>query len=205
MSKNRLQNKASRTQPSMTSRKSPNSRFWNSLSSFLEVLGGSWTRLGALGCVSGALGRPLGHLLTVAWALLGVLGRLLVLLGASWAPLGRLLGSSWAPLGCLLGASWVIWGRFSKVSGRRASLQFTSLLSTSTSLRSPQCLQISSHPSILASDRQVASAGFAKRKQLRIRYLEGLQGGVEDAWGSGGTLNVQLLIPRSRIPLKSIS
>ena len=86
MSKNRLQSKASRSQPSKTFQKPLHSCFGSSLGSVLEGFG--WL-LGSLGRLLGALRHfcaPLGRLLGVPWAFLGCL---LSLFEASWAPLKR--------------------------------------------------------------------------------------------------------------------
>ena len=85
--KNRLQNKASRTQPSKNRRKPPNSHFGRSLGDWAPV----WEGLGASGALLGRSWAPLGR----SWALLG----------ASWPPLGRPLDGP----GRLLGASWTAW------------------------------------------------------------------------------------------------
>ena len=91
--KNRLLNKASRTQPSKNRRKPLNSRFGSSLGS---ILGGGWAPLGR---VLGVLGRPLdgpGRLLGASWA--------------SWAPLGRIfndLGSILEGFREGLGGAWM--------------------------------------------------------------------------------------------------
>ena len=144
-------------------------RFWHRFFPILTPVSGRfWRTFWPLGRLLGALGR----LLDTSWAYLG----------RSWASLGR-FWASWAPLGRILGASWVIW--VSILKGFKDGLGGFGVRSGPQNNMQPghQCLQraqFSSHLSFLTSSRQVASAGFAKRKQFlnRTKFKptrEGLQ------------------------------
>ena len=150
MSKNRLQSKASRSQPSKTIQKPLHSRFGSFLGS---VLGG-------FGCILGSLGRlldtlrhswaPLVGLLCVPWAFLGCLPSLFE---ASWAPLKR--------FGIDFGTFCGWFGRNLGGSGPQNNCFFKA--SPPLSLKPPNGLanRTSNFPT---SGLQSASAGRAKRK-----------------------------------------